>query len=254
MLTSVANPSPKLDPVVEALRKLLPPTLKIVDVAARSGLRLRYWLKVLSPENVLLSLRSVEDAAETVMEPPTLEFVPLIVPNEPVSLLVPIEVVATTWPLASVERSALVRLGNQTVPKVRRDEEACCGVRTGVRVGESVKGLLPENVLLSPRSVEEAAVPVLIQAPFTEKQPLEMLIPPPVERKEVVALVMFRRPFTANCEPGEDVPIPTHPFELIVSAETDEVAVAVELAKYKLLLIARIVHALLAGFVSTSAN
>ena len=40
-------------------------------------------VKVVLPENVLLLARSVDEAAETVIEPPTLSGVPLIVPSAP---------------------------------------------------------------------------------------------------------------------------------------------------------------------------
>ena len=52
------------------------------------------------PEKVLLFARSVEDAAEMVYVPPRPAAVPLIV--------IALEV-ATTWPLASVERTVDAR-------------------------------------------------------------------------------------------------------------------------------------------------
>ena len=133
----------------------------------------------MSAENVFVSERSVEDAAETVIEPPTLKLEPLMVPREPVSLLVPMEVVATTCPVASVERSALVRLGSQTVPKVLRDEEAFWRFTTRVKVVEAVKRLLPLQVFVSERSVEEADEPLPTHVPFIERQPLNILMPLP---------------------------------------------------------------------------
>lgn len=65
---------------------------------------------MLEPEKVLLFAKRVEDAAVTVMEPPALNVVPLMVPRSPESSEVPILVVATTDPCAFVPRSALARL------------------------------------------------------------------------------------------------------------------------------------------------
>jgi hypothetical protein len=127
-------------------------------------------LKRLLPLKVLLFARSVEDAAVTVSVPPTLKVEPLIVPSDPVMRLVPIDVVETTLPVASVPKSALVRpvkyvepatvsavelayvafqLVDQPVVMVPRVEE------------ELAKVLRPVKVLLLVRSVEEAAVMVI---------------------------------------------------------------------------------------------
>ena len=70
------------------------------------------------------------------------------------------------------------------------------------------------------------------------------------EYKLEVALPKLATPPIENCEPGEDVPTPSQPFELIVSAEMEEVASAVEAARYKLLLIARNDHKLFAALLS----
>jgi hypothetical protein len=80
--------------------------------------------KTFLPEKVLLSERSVEDAPLIVIDDPTLKGVPLIVPREPVRRLVPIDEVAITFPLASVERIALEMPENQVVPSVVRVLEA----------------------------------------------------------------------------------------------------------------------------------
>ena len=51
-------------------------------------------------------------------------------------------------------------------------------------------------------------------------------------------------------EPGVLVPTPRKPFELIVNAEMEEVASAVDVAMYKLLLIARKLHKSFAALLS----
>ena len=53
-------------------------------------------LKVLVPEKVLLSARSVEEAAVTVTDPPAFKVDPLMVPRIPERIFVPIEEVAMT--------------------------------------------------------------------------------------------------------------------------------------------------------------
>ena len=55
--------------------------------------------------------------AETVILDPTVKGVLLMVPNEPVRKFVPTLVVATSFPVASVERSAFVTLVNQVAPE-----------------------------------------------------------------------------------------------------------------------------------------
>src|SRR5262249_25131292 len=65
-------------------------------------------LKLMDPVNVLLSARSVEEAAVIVMLPPLEKEVLLMVPSTPERRLVPIVEVAMTLPEASVARSALV--------------------------------------------------------------------------------------------------------------------------------------------------
>jgi hypothetical protein len=66
---------------------------KLVELAAVRFER----ASVVEPEKMLLSPRSVEDAAVTVIDVPTGKLVPLMVPREPVKRLVPIEVVETIW-------------------------------------------------------------------------------------------------------------------------------------------------------------
>lgn len=60
------------------------------------------------PLHVLLSAKSVDDAAVIVCVPPAVNAVPFRVRRVPVKRLVPIEVVATTVPDPFVERSAFV--------------------------------------------------------------------------------------------------------------------------------------------------
>lgn len=82
--------------MVDAVAKYpVPETEKAVDDA---------YVNRLSPVNELLLVSSVEDAAATVMLSPLPNVVPLIVPKEPVMYEEPTEVVATTTPLAFVER------------------------------------------------------------------------------------------------------------------------------------------------------
>ena len=63
-----------------------------------------------------------QEAPETVILDPTVKGVLLMVPNEPVRKFVPTLVVATSLPLASVERSAEL-MPVQVVPRVVRVEE-----------------------------------------------------------------------------------------------------------------------------------
>src|SRR6267154_517463 len=87
----------------------------------------------------------------------------------------------------------------------------------------------------------------------------------PPELVSAIGIIGFT-PEIENRPIGELVPIPTFPFtmrllpnvaaplELIASAAVVEVASAVDVAKYRLLLIERRVHALLAGLESTRAS
>ena len=68
------------------------------------------FAKMLRPVQVLLFRRRVDDAAVTVIDPPTLKDEPLMVPRVPVRRLVPMDEVATTLPVESVPRSDDVRL------------------------------------------------------------------------------------------------------------------------------------------------
>lgn len=126
------------------------------------------FVKAFNPEKVLLFASRVDDAAVIVIEPPTEREVLLIVPRVPVRKLVPIEVVATIDPFALVERSLLTRV---VIAKV---EEVAFTIVRG-----PVKLLVPENVLLSERSVVEAELPPppVMHAPFTAKQPVDRLKP-----------------------------------------------------------------------------
>jgi len=67
------------------------------------------FAKALRPEKVLLFARSVEDAAVRVKVPPAVTGVELMVAKVPERSEVPMVVVDTTFPLASVERRAEVR-------------------------------------------------------------------------------------------------------------------------------------------------
>ena len=61
------------------------------------------------------------------------------------------------------------------------------------------------------------------QVPEIAKQPLAMF-QPPVETRVEVAVVKFPTPCTERMEPGVEVPMPTSPFAVIVSAGVEEVA------------------------------
>ena len=74
--------------------------------------------------------------------------------------MVPIEVVATRDPFAFAMMSVFARLEIANVVEVAL-----------------VRVVLPEKVLWSERRVVEADDPLVIQVPFTEKQPLVRLIP-----------------------------------------------------------------------------
>ena len=87
---------------------------KFVDVALANVV---LPVKEFTPLNVLLFARSVEDAAEMVILLPLVKGVPLMVPRVPVKRLVPIDDVATSLPVLSVLRSALVREVNHVVPE-----------------------------------------------------------------------------------------------------------------------------------------
>ena len=83
---------------------------------------------------------------------------PFPTPRVPVRRLVPIDVVATTWPLALVERIALEIPENHVVPRVVSVLEAFANVCN------------PVQVLLSEKSVEEAVV-------IVPEEPSEMVVP-----------------------------------------------------------------------------
>jgi len=140
--------------------------------------------KALVPEKVLLFARSVDDAAVMVYVPPR----PIAVPLSVIALDV-----ETSLPVASVERTALVRPVNQVLPvkvasevvlfEILRSEEKvdeACEMRPfwKVAIFEKVEvanddvanALVPEKVLLSERSVVEAPVVghALRQSPLTQ--------------------------------------------------------------------------------------
>src|SRR5579864_3086416 len=74
--------------------------------------------KVFAPVKVLLSLSRVEDAAETVMVPPAEKVVPLMVPKEPTRRLVPMVVLATSWPVELPASMELAGTRRRLVPIV----------------------------------------------------------------------------------------------------------------------------------------
>ena len=174
----------------------------------------------LLPEKVLLLERSVELAAPIVTLLPLEIAVPLMVAIVPPMKLAPIDVVAiglpfwsnaksdeaapfskfqpivvdaTTFPFWSVVRSAEVRPGNQVVPRVVSDDDAFWRLMTLVKVEEAVKVVLPENVLLSERSVDEAA-PTVMELPVLNCVPL-MVPRVPEMRLAPIVVVATTFPF-----------------------------------------------------------
>jgi hypothetical protein len=127
---------------------------------------------------LLRSVRSVEEAAETVIESPLLKVVPLTVPRVPVMYEAPTEVVATTWPRALVERTAeamlvMVRAEVVATLETRRllvEAVAAYSVpETDSAVEEEyVKRLSPVNELLSVSAVDDAAVMVMSDVPLKD--------------------------------------------------------------------------------------
>src|SRR3989338_8919864 len=89
-----------------------------------------------------------------------------------------------------------------------------------VKVAPSLNWMAPAMPLAVPP-------PPPRQVPLTAKQPFLMLMPPVPDSVEV-ALVKLAKSSMAKMEPGELVPMPTKPFGLIVRAETEDVARAVE--------------------------
>ena len=138
----------------------MPPTATAGAVAPPVDVAERVWtvvvlVKVSLPENVLLSVKSVEDADE----PPLGVVVAMILPFGSTARNVP---------------AAVPRLGSHSVVAVRRVVVAF----------EKIS--FPVKVLLSPRRVEEADdPPPVIQVPLTAKQPLVRLMPPAFSKVEV---------------------------------------------------------------------
>ena len=150
-----------------------------VDVACVS---VTFPENVLAPLQLLMSARSVLDAAVIVMEFPRAKFVPFIVPNDPDISPDPIEVVATTEPSTLVERRALARL------VIAKDVEVAC-----VSVALPLKVFTPVQVLVFARRVEDAAVTVTLD-PRAKSVPL--IVPnEPLIKPEPIVVVEVRRPF-----------------------------------------------------------
>ena len=117
---------------------------------------------VLVPEKVLLSLRSEEEAAEMVMFEPRLKVVPLIEPRDPLMRLAPIVDEAITLPVSSTARSADARFPIVKLSAERLVVEAVAKYPVPLAdmfvVEAFWKVVKPEKVLLSERSVVEAAL------------------------------------------------------------------------------------------------
>lgn len=109
-----------------------------------------------TPLKVLLLASNVEDAAVMVALPPRATLEPLIVTAEFCNWLLPIVLVATTWPAAFTPRRVLERPEKNVVPSVARLVEDWLMLMRLENVVDAEKRLLPENVLLLERSVELA--------------------------------------------------------------------------------------------------
>ena len=126
---------------------------------------------MLLPEKVLLSERSVVDAAPMVMLEPALNVVPFIVPRLPVNRFVPIEDVAITFPFWSVDKMLLEIPENHVVPSVASVDDALA------------KFCKPVQELLFARSVDDAAVmvnepPAVTEVPLiVASAPVKRLVP-----------------------------------------------------------------------------
>src|SRR3989338_3974007 len=108
---------------------------------------------------------------------------------------------------------------------------------------------MPPIAPAPPRSVK---LPPLPPTPVLPAAPL-----PPCTKSASDALapaVVPPQPVTENCADGDDVPIPTFPVELMTKAGSVDVASAVEVAMYKLLLMARKLHKLFAGLLSVKRS
>ena len=102
-------PAVRVPTVPELLYKLVElasVAKKLVEVAF---VRVTFPVNVFTPVHEFVSLKSVDDAAEIVIELPRAKLVPLMVPSEPLINPEPIDVVETTRPFSFVASSALER-------------------------------------------------------------------------------------------------------------------------------------------------
>ncbi len=125
--------------------------------------------------------------------------------NVPVNKFVPIDVVATTWPLAFVERIALLMPENHVVPRVASVEDALANDWSPVH----------EFALASSEGGDAMHVPLIAKHPAAK-------LMPPVEWKVLVAGVKLATLLTERMEPGVVVPMPM--LLLVVLTKSDEVA------------------------------
>ena len=154
------------------------------------------------PVQLLELERSVDDAAVTVIDPPLLRVVPLMVPRVPERRLVPMDEVAITFPVASVERSAEASDERYAEPEtVRAVDDAYVVSRLVAQPRVMVARVLvefenwlrPVHELLFARSVEEAAVIVMSDVPLNDVPLMfravwrAVAVPalPPIESEEV---------------------------------------------------------------------
>src|SRR5262249_7256771 len=125
-----------------------------------------------------------------------------------------------TFPFWSVERSAFERPEYQTVLKVFSVEEAWPRFTTAEKVVEAEKTLLPENVLLFARSVEEAAVTVT-EPPALRLCPL--IVPnAPVRRFVPIDVVAMTR-LLLSIAKSEDAVRPVR-YTVLVAVNCDVLA------------------------------
>ena len=154
--------------------------------------------KRLAPLKVLLFARRVVE--DTVIDEPTLNAVPLMVPRDPVMRLVPMDEVATTLPVESVPRSDDVRLVKYVLPDtVSAVDDANVAFQ-----------LVDQPVVIVPRVEVEFAkrlrpVQVLL---FARRVVEETVIDPPSETDEpLMVTLLFWSWLLASAVPRVSVPI-----------------------------------------------
>ena len=182
--------------------------------------RVRLLVNELMPEKVLLLIKRVDDAEETVTDPPSETLWPLTVIEELARSELPILVEATSLLLASVVTIELpVMFGVQIVPNVASEVEAFATLMSE-KVVDAEKMLLPKNVLLFARSVEEAAV-IVFESPRLKVVPFTVTLEFANWLLPIVLVETNRVPSKARSVPFENDVAFDPPFA-IESAEPSE--------------------------------